>query len=122
MAFAGEPRHCQNCCAGVSGGAGEITDLPILKAEFERGNYQTKGPAVDAIIRVNMRQSREAARATALKVIKALSKSRLRKLLRLYTEHDKKRFYNVIYWLDLGISLPKTRVLHAVQISYRKRR
>jgi len=38
---------------------GIASDLPAIKSEFERGNYQTVGPATDAIIRINLRKSRE---------------------------------------------------------------
>lgn len=34
-------------------------DLPWIKEEFDRADYQTRGPAVDAIIRINLRQGRE---------------------------------------------------------------
>jgi hypothetical protein len=40
---------------------GEESDLPILLAEFEKGKYQTAAAAADAIIRINLRQSRERA-------------------------------------------------------------
>jgi len=40
---------------------GEESDLPILQAEFEKGKYQTGAAAADAIVRINLRQSRERA-------------------------------------------------------------
>ncbi len=40
---------------------GDETDLPILTEEYEKRNYQTVGASVDAIIRINLKQSREKA-------------------------------------------------------------
>jgi hypothetical protein len=40
---------------------GEMGDLPILKKEYEKRSYQTAAAAADAIIRINLRQSREKA-------------------------------------------------------------
>lgn len=36
-------------------------DLPTIKEEFERGDYQTRSAALDAIVRINLRQGREQA-------------------------------------------------------------
>ena len=36
-------------------------DLPEIKKEFERGEYQTRSAALDAIVRINLRQGREQA-------------------------------------------------------------
>ncbi|MFZ3311255.1 MAG: hypothetical protein WA280_18005, partial [Xanthobacteraceae bacterium] len=52
-------------------------------------------------------------RVTSLKVVRCLPKRRLKVLLQRYIEHDGVRYYNVIYWLDFGVSLPKTRILRA---------
>ena len=40
---------------------GDADDIPVLEVEYEKRNYQTVGAAVDAIIRINFRQSREKA-------------------------------------------------------------
>jgi hypothetical protein len=40
---------------------GDETDLAILTDEYEKRNYQTVGMSVDAIIRINLKQSRERA-------------------------------------------------------------
>jgi hypothetical protein len=52
-------------------------------------------------------------KVTSLKVVRSLSKRRIKSLLNRYFEHDGQRYYNVIYWLDFGASLPKTRILRA---------
>ena len=38
---------------------GTLADLPLIETELGRGIYQTVGAATDAIIRINLRQSRE---------------------------------------------------------------
>jgi hypothetical protein len=75
----------------------------------------------ELILKLFNSDSDEVRKAIALKAIKALPKLRLKKLLKSYTEHDGRRYYNVIHWLDLGMSLPKSRVLHAVELVHRKR-
>jgi hypothetical protein len=38
---------------------GTPAELPLIKTELDRGNYQTIGPATDAIIQINLKQSRQ---------------------------------------------------------------
>ena len=52
-------------------------------------------------------------KVTALKVIRSFAKRRIQSLLRRYLAHDGVRFYNVIYWLDFGVSLAKATVIRA---------
>jgi hypothetical protein len=66
-------------------------------------------------------ESDEVRKATLLRAVKALSKPRLRRLLTVYSDHDGQRYYNVYYWLDLGISLVRRQVLHAIEITSSKR-
>jgi hypothetical protein len=54
-------------------------------------------------------------KTTALKAIRSFPKRRIKLLLRQYVDHDGQRYYNVIYWLDFGISLPRVRVLQATR-------
>jgi hypothetical protein len=56
------------------------------------------------------------------RVVKALSKTQLKRLLVAYEQYDGTRYYAVFYWLDLGISLPRPKVLHAVEVTTLKRR
>jgi hypothetical protein len=56
------------------------------------------------------------------RIVKALSKTKLKKLLASYERYDGTRYYAVFYWLDLGISLPRREILHAVEVSTSKRR
>lgn len=50
-------------------------------------------------------------KAVCLKSVIALPKTRLQSLLRVYTEGDKFRYYNVVHWLDFGISLLRDKSL-----------
>jgi Domain of unknown function (DUF4062) len=61
-------------------------------------------------------------KAVLPKAVRALSKTRLKKLLTAYSNYDGARYYNVFYWLDLGISLTRKQALHAVNMTARKRR
>jgi hypothetical protein len=51
----------------------------------------------------------------ALKCICALSKARLASLLQAYFERDDKQFYNVIHWLDFGLSVSRDQTLAAAE-------
>ena len=44
---------------------------------------------------------------TALKCLQSLPNARINGLLDAYTVRDEFRYYNVIHWLDLGVSMPK---------------
>jgi len=46
-------------------------------------------------------------KVTSLRCIGVLSKKRLTKILNRYVISSELRYYNVIYWLDLGISMPR---------------
>jgi hypothetical protein len=52
-------------------------------------------------------------KATALKCIRSLPKTRVRHILEDYTAGDASRYYNVIHWLDLGVSAPKDTAARA---------
>lgn len=43
------------------GDAGNPTDLPTIKTELSRNDYQTRTAALDAIVRINLREGREKA-------------------------------------------------------------
>jgi uncharacterized protein DUF4062 len=66
--------------------------------------------------------STDTRRSSLLRAIKACPKTRLKKLLAAHMSEERKRYYNVTYWLDLGLSLSRKQVLHAVEIAGRKRR
>jgi len=50
---------------------------------------------------------------TALKCVRAFPKKRLIKTLHDYVTGEKHRYYNVVHWLDLGVSAPKETALRS---------
>ena len=58
-------------------------------------------------------------KVTALRCLQALPKLRNRRLLEKYMD-KKKQYYNVIHWLDLGLSMPKSYVQKIVRFELRK--
>jgi Domain of unknown function (DUF4062) len=69
----------------------------------------------EAQTRLSADSAKSQANPTSPSHIKSLPKSRLKRLLIRYTDHEGSRYYNVIHWLDMGVSLPKDRVESAVQ-------
>ena len=104
-------------------GKGRLAELLSMKApaqltlrlalfasakEFRRLN--------DDVIQALLLSEDEAVRkAVSVKCILALPKGRLEKILRAYTKSEKFRYYNVIHWIDLGISLPRDRAFTAAR-------
>ena len=54
-------------------------------------------------------------KASSLKAVKTLTKKRLRVLLDEYVFKDSFRYYNVIHWLDFGVSMPIDLTMPAVE-------
>lgn len=50
---------------------------------------------------------------TAVKCVRSLPKKRVAKLLAEYITGDDTRYYNVIHWLDFGLSAPRDRAISA---------
>src|SRR5262249_5466989 len=65
------------------------------------------------ILSLFMSESDEVRKTLSVKSIRAISKRRLRRLLERYMRLEERRYYNVIHWLDLGVSLPRSRVTAA---------
>ena len=57
----------------------------------------------------------EVRKSAALKCVQSLPKKQLIRILRNYTSGGQSHYYNVIHWLDMGISMPKSRALFAVK-------
>jgi hypothetical protein len=55
-------------------------------------------------------------KAASLKSIQSFKKSKLKSILRNYVEGVEYRYYNVIYWLDFGISVSRTITTRAVNL------
>ena len=66
-----------------------------------------------AIIQLFCSEHAALRKVAALKCIRALPKGRLAQLLNAYVSGDAHRYYNVIHWLDLGVSIPKERARSA---------
>ena len=74
----------------------------------------------DVSINLLLQSENDAVRkAAALKCVKALQKVRVSKLLADYISGDKLRYYNVIHWLDFGVSIPRDRAFGVCQRSCR---
>ncbi|MBE0627123.1 MAG: hypothetical protein IH606_20175 [Burkholderiales bacterium] len=70
----------------------------------------------DAAIMLLLRSEAEQVRKfAALKCVRALSKRRLSKLLAAYMSPNQFRYYNVVHWLDFGISTPRDRASPAAK-------
>jgi hypothetical protein len=54
-------------------------------------------------------------KSAAIKCVKALPKRRITKLLTDYISGDKSHYYNVVHWLDFGVSSPRDRALLAAE-------
>jgi hypothetical protein len=55
------PNALKVAALGYLGDCGIVADLPAVKQELSSGNYQTRSASIDAIIRINLRDSREKA-------------------------------------------------------------
>jgi hypothetical protein len=73
-----------------------IAELP-LKAFSALGN--------DQITQLFQHTDDTCRKAGVLKAILALPKSRLKVLMATYLDGEQSRFYNVIHWLDFGLSV-----------------
>lgn len=51
----------------------------------------------------------------SLKIIQSFNKTRMKALLQDYIQKEENRYYNVIHWLDFGVSMPKTITRKAVR-------
>ncbi|HEV8660032.1 MAG TPA: hypothetical protein VGS96_15610, partial [Thermoanaerobaculia bacterium] len=54
-------------------------------------------------------------KAAALKCVKAMPRKRVTGLLASYMSTPAHRYYNVVHWLDFGISVPRELALRAVE-------
>jgi hypothetical protein len=54
-------------------------------------------------------------KAASLKCIRSLAKSRVSRIFNAYTSSDRNTFYNVIFWLDMGLSIPSERATRAAE-------
>lgn len=77
----------------------------------------------DASIFILLRLESDAVRRTAaLKCVRVLPKKRVADLLNIYVSGDQYRYYNVVHWLDFGVSTPRERALLAAEKALNKER
>jgi hypothetical protein len=70
----------------------------------------------DATINLLLRSEYDVVRKfAAVKCIKVLPKRRIEKLLNDYISSGNSYYYNVVHWLDFGVSTPKDRALKAAE-------
>src|SRR5262245_20343459 len=54
-------------------------------------------------------------KAASLKCVRSLTKRRMSRIFDAYLSADRNRFYNVIFWLDMGISIPRDQAARAAE-------
>ena len=98
----------------------ELLALPVLSdllsyliREISEKNFRELGD--DSIKQLFLSKHSDVRKTAALKSVRALPKYRLAQLLDDYISGDEFRFYNVIHWLDLGVSIPGDRARSAAQ-------
>jgi DNA-binding Xre family transcriptional regulator len=74
----------------------------------------------DLIQRLLISENDSLRKAISLKCVISLPKKRLEDILNRYSEGENFRYYNVIYWLDFGISLPRDRSNSAAKKSIQR--
>ena len=61
----------------------------------------------DALIRLLDHDSADVRKAASIKVVVTFTKKQIKSILHEYIRRDEYRYYNVIHWLDLGVSMPR---------------
>jgi hypothetical protein len=89
-------RHCQ------------LDSVRITDSDFRTIGSQT----ILELLHSAIDQVRKVA---ALKSVKALPRKKLKEILESYLSSDRMHYYNVIHWLDFGISVQKSRASRAAQ-------
>lgn len=73
-----------------------------------------RGLANASVLELFRSESDSVRKVTALRAVRTFGKKRVTDLLTAYTGHrDRKYFYNVVHWLDLGVSLDRERAVGA---------
>lgn len=86
--------------------------LPLVIAQFS--NKEFREIRDDQVKSLLLSETDRVRKITALKCVLGYGKERLRAVLDEYTSGDRQRYYNVIHWLDLGVSAPKAVAQRAV--------
>ena len=62
-------------------------------------------------------ESKAVRKATAIKAVEVLPTTRIRSVLREYIGGETNVYYNVLHWLDLGASIPRSEVKKVVRVA-----
>jgi hypothetical protein len=80
---------------------------------LESSDVAFRGRSDGSIMLLLRSEAARLRKAAALKCIRALSRKRIGELLAPYVAGDQLRYYNVVHWLDFGLSAPRARALKA---------
>lgn len=61
----------------------------------------------EALFRLLDHDSADVRKVASIKVVRTFAKKQIKSILNAYVGRDKFRYYNVIHWLDLGVSMPR---------------
>jgi len=82
---------------------------------IEASDQAFRGLADSTITTLLRSEDDSVRRAAALKCVRALPKKRVARILDSYTSGGRYRYYNVVHWLDLGVSAPDDRARAAAE-------
>lgn len=80
-------------------------------SKFSRISYET-------LLGLLNRKEDTTRKFASLKTLQSLNKTKLASLLQEYVDSPEYRYYNVIYWLDFGVAMPKSITRKAINIAF----
>ena len=91
--------------------------VPAIKASVIKASTRKVfgGLSNDKVLELMNEEDHGARKVTALRCVESLRKSRIVELLDKYIERDEYRYYNVIHWLDVGVTMPTSVARTVVQ-------
>ena len=103
----------------------EVLAMPMSSKLLSQLLLETSDKAFrdlsEASVNLLLRSEDDVVRKTAaLKCVRALPKKRIAKLLADYISIGKLRYYNVVHWLDFGVSTPRDRASLAAEKALNK--
>ena len=87
--------------------------LSHVLAQMTTGEF--KQISDDEITSIFRNDNQDVRKAAALRCVVVFSRSKIVKILEQYTDSDKRQYYNIIHWLDLGASIPRDRAIAAAK-------
>lgn len=86
--------------------------VSLLDEASEKVFRAVSDASIDTLLRSDELDVRK---ATALKCIRALPRTRIIKILRYYISREERHYYNIVHWLDLGVAAPRDRAIAAAK-------